>query len=208
MTGGSGSPASQWSSGRSCAFAASRTDGGIFGFTETGLNPGPQGILTVASEIVALVLLAATFVPRIGAGHDVRIPVALPLVGAAVVGTVVMSALWNQSSDAPADAAETPTSVSAGDGGAPAGDTDAAAVGAVEINGFRFTPAELTVAVGDTVTWTNAEGVDHSVVGDDDAFESERMTKEDTFEFTFDSAGTFAYICGLHPSMAGTITVE
>ena len=82
--------------GTLAAFALSRTDSGIFGFTETGLNPSPQGFLTVATEVAALVLLAATFIPRIGPGREVRIPVALPLVGAAVVVAVVMSVLWNQ----------------------------------------------------------------------------------------------------------------
>ena len=206
------------------AFALSRTDGGIFGFTETGLNPSPQGFLTVVTEVAALVLLAATFIPQLGAGRELRVPVALPLVGAALVGAVVMSVLWNQ---APEDfndpVAETGTTDSGSTGTASTdADTDtgtvtdstapgeepAAEAPEVEINKFRFTPAELTVSVGDAVAWTNAEGVDHSVVADDDGFESERLSNGDAFEFTFDTAGTFAYICGLHPSMSGTVTVE
>jgi plastocyanin len=78
----------------------------------------------------------------------------------------------------------------------------------VAIDKFAFDPEELTVAVGDTVVWTNAEGVGHSVVSGDDTFASDRLEQGDAFEFTFDTAGTFAYICGIHPSMAGTVVVE
>lgn len=42
-----------------------------------------------------------------------------------------------------------------------------------------------------------------------DAFESDRLNKgSDPFSFTFDVAGTYEYICGIHPSMHGKIIVE
>ncbi|MBF8289533.1 MAG: Copper binding protein, plastocyanin/azurin family [Chloroflexi bacterium] len=86
---------------------------------------------------------------------------------------------------------------------APAGDT------AVEIfdNGFRA--SNLTVAAGSTVTWTNIGDRPHSVRSTDSGFEgSDVLSGGGTYEHTFDAAGTFAYVCGIHASMTGTITVK
>ena len=60
---------------------------------------------------------------------------------------------------------------------------------------FAFDPGDLTVAVGDTVTWTNDDDTDHTVTADDDAFDSGDLGGGDTFEQTFDEAGEFAYHC-------------
>jgi plastocyanin len=79
----------------------------------------------------------------------------------------------------------------------------------VTMEGIQFEPAELTVAVGDTVTWTNNDSTGHDVAGDDfDSGESGGMAEGDTFEHTFDEAGTFDYVCTEHPGMEGTVTVE
>jgi len=77
----------------------------------------------------------------------------------------------------------------------------------ISIVDFNFDPAEMEVPVGTTVRWTNNDSFDHNVKADDGTFESETLGGGDTFEFTFETAGTFAYICGIHPSMQGTITV-
>jgi plastocyanin len=79
---------------------------------------------------------------------------------------------------------------------------------AIDIADFAFSPAELTVSVGDTVTWTNQDSAPHTVTSDDGAFDSGRMDQGDTFEFTFEEAGTFTYHCDFHPNMVATITVE
>ena len=78
----------------------------------------------------------------------------------------------------------------------------------VEIADFAFSPAELTVPAGTTVTWTNNDSAPHTVTSDDGAFDSGRLDEGDTFEFTFEEAGTFAYHCDFHPNMTATITVE
>jgi plastocyanin len=65
----------------------------------------------------------------------------------------------------------------------------------------------VTVPVGSTVTWTNDDRFDHSVVADDDSFVSESLGKGDVFEHTFTAAGEYAYICGIHPYMEATVTV-
>jgi len=74
------------------------------------------------------------------------------------------------------------------------------------IENHAFNPASLTIKVGDSVTWTNKDGVAHSVVFAD--FESDLLKKEDRFTHTFDTAGTFDYICGPHHDMKGTIEVQ
>ena len=70
-----------------------------------------------------------------------------------------------------------------------------------------FNPDTITVSVGDTVTWENVDGTDHTVTADDGDFDEE-LSDGDTYEETFDEAGEIAYHCEIHPSMTGTITVE
>lgn len=80
---------------------------------------------------------------------------------------------------------------------------------AVEIVDFSFGPKEATVAVGDTVTWTNADSAVHTVTGrEGETLESEDLAQDDTYEVTFEEAGTFEYVCKFHPNMQGTVTVE
>jgi plastocyanin len=79
----------------------------------------------------------------------------------------------------------------------------------VSMEGIQFQPAELAVGVGDTVTWTNNDSVGHDVTAD--AFSSGEpggMAQGDTFEHTFDEAGTFDYVCTVHPGMEGSVVVE
>ena len=79
---------------------------------------------------------------------------------------------------------------------------------AVTISGFAFDPAEITVKAGDTVTWTNQDSVQHKVVSDNGIFEGPAIGQGMTYSFTFATAGTYTYHCGIHPSMKGTVTVQ
>lgn len=78
----------------------------------------------------------------------------------------------------------------------------------VAIQNFAFDQANLTVAVGTKVKWTNNDSVPHTATSDTGAFDSGNLTKGQSFEFTFDKEGTYAYYCSVHPSMRGTITVN
>jgi len=80
-----------------------------------------------------------------------------------------------------------------------------ATASAVDIRDFAFSPAELTVPVGTTITWTNSDSTRHSVRWGDS--ESPVLATGATYERTLDTPGTYAYACGLHPSMRGTVTV-
>lgn len=90
----------------------------------------------------------------------------------------------------------------------PATPAGGVAADAVDIKGFAFDPADATVKVGQKVTWTNEDSAAHNVVADDGAFESETLEQGDTFEYTADAAGSFAYVCTFHPNMKATLTVE
>jgi plastocyanin len=79
----------------------------------------------------------------------------------------------------------------------------------VQMAGISFSPAEVTIGVGETVTWTNNDPTGHDVTGDAfDSGETGGLAQGDTFEHTFDEAGTFDYVCTVHPGMEGTVTVE
>lgn len=86
------------------------------------------------------------------------------------------------------------------------GSAPAAGGMAVSIAGFAFSPAALTVKVGDTVTWTNNDSTTHTVTGPD--FESGPLAPGKTFSHKFTAAGTFDYHCSIHPNMTGSITVQ
>lgn len=88
---------------------------------------------------------------------------------------------------------------------AKAANTDA---NTITIDNFTFTPPELTVAVGTTVKWVNHDDIPHSVVDGNKAFRSKALDTDDAYSFTFASAGTFSYFCGLHPHMQGKIVVK
>ncbi len=77
----------------------------------------------------------------------------------------------------------------------------------VSINNFTFNPASITIKTGTTVTWTNEDSAPHIVTSDGN-FDSSALSKGETFNYTFNTAGTFNYICSLHPSMKGKIIVE
>lgn len=77
----------------------------------------------------------------------------------------------------------------------------------VTIDNFTFTPAELKVKVGDTVTWTNHDDIPHTVVSAG-KFRAKTMDTDGTFSFTFTAAGDYKYFCSLHPHMTGMIKVE
>jgi plastocyanin len=82
------------------------------------------------------------------------------------------------------------------------------ATNAITIDNFTFTPPEITVPVGTTVKWVNHDDIPHSVVNKDKAFRSKALDTDDSFSYTFATAGTFEYFCGLHPHMTGKIIVK
>ena len=85
-----------------------------------------------------------------------------------------------------------------------AGDTEHA----VQISGFAFVPAELTIMVGDTVTWTNLDSVIHTATSTTGAFDAGDLDQNESYSLTFTAAGTYDYLCTPHPEMTGRIVVQ
>jgi LPXTG-motif cell wall-anchored protein len=73
---------------------------------------------------------------------------------------------------------------------------------------FSFSPATVTVNVGDTVTWTNSGHQPHNVVASNGSFTTATLQHGQSASHTFTTAGTFAYICAIHPFMHGTVIVK
>jgi plastocyanin len=78
----------------------------------------------------------------------------------------------------------------------------------VVMRNLAFDPATVTIQVGESVTWTNQDSMDHTIVADNGEFESSVLAGGAAFSFTFDTAGTYAYHCGIHPSMTGEVMVQ
>jgi Icc protein len=76
------------------------------------------------------------------------------------------------------------------------------------IDNFSFTPKETTVKAGSTVVWTNKDDIPHTVTSDNNLFASPVLDTNQSFPFTFASAGKFTYFCKLHPKMTGVVTVQ
>ncbi len=78
----------------------------------------------------------------------------------------------------------------------------------VAIDNFSFSPAEITVPVGEKVVWVNHDDVPHTVVSNSRLFASKAMDTDDKYEHVFAAAGTYPYFCSVHPHMTGTIFVK
>lgn len=65
----------------------------------------------------------------------------------------------------------------------------------------------MSVAVGDTVTWRNTGQAPHNATADDGSFKTPDLNNGQSASHTFSQAGTFSYICTIHPNMKGTVRV-
>lgn len=97
-------------------------------------------------------------------------------------------------------------------GQAPGGSTtsgDPVATTRVDLpKSYKFEPVAIVVTVGATVTWTNSDNFTHSVQLDGDPVPGAVMAPGTSISHTFNSQGTFAYVCAFHPqNMKGTVIV-
>jgi plastocyanin len=77
----------------------------------------------------------------------------------------------------------------------------------VEMVDFAFEPSSATIQVGGKVTWKNQGQAPHTATADDDSFDTGTIDAGKLGAETFKMAGTYSYICTIHPDMAGTIEV-
>lgn len=76
----------------------------------------------------------------------------------------------------------------------------------VKISGFKFEPENLTVKLGDKITWKNVDIVPHTATGSN--FDSKEIAHGKAWSFKPKTKGTYKYICSYHPGMMATFTVD
>ncbi len=104
------------------------------------------------------------------------------------------------------------SSTSSGSSSSASTSTDAASSSgggvAIKMQNIAFDPKAVTVKVGQKVTWTNEDTVDHNVTSQSgETIKSDNFGKGATFSFTPTKAGTIKYACTIHPGMTATLTV-
>ena len=98
---------------------------------------------------------------------------------------------------------------SSGQSSAPANTNQGAAENSIAIKGFAFSPAEIVVNVGDTVTWANEDNAAHTITSDSGSeLASPPLEKDGVYSYTFNEAGTYTYRCSIHRSMQGKVIVH
>jgi len=144
---------------------------------------------TLTSLLIASSLLGATALTACGGDDDASTP------AAAAAATPAHTASHESAPDR-ASKADAPDAK-------PAGPVSA------DISGFAFSPANLEVEVGQKITWTNSDAAPHTVTATSGAqFDSGTLEQGANYTWKATKAGTIEYVCEIHPSMVGTITVK
>jgi len=128
----------------------------------------------------------------------------LPLIGTVAALGLVLAGCGGGGSSSSSSSTSTPAASSSSSSSA------ASSGGGVQIKmqNIAFAPKSATVKVGQKVTWTNADTVDHNVTANSGAsFKSQNFGNGGTFSFTPTKAGTIKYVCTIHPGMTATLTV-
>ncbi len=71
-----------------------------------------------------------------------------------------------------------------------------------------FVPSDITVAVGDTVTWHNLDSsLTHTITSDNGSWTELTLPGGGTVSRVFNVVGDYSYHCRPHPSMVGVVRV-
>ncbi|TIO06913.1 cupredoxin family copper-binding protein [Mesorhizobium sp.] len=79
---------------------------------------------------------------------------------------------------------------------------------AVQIKGMKFHPAKISVAVGDTITFKNADSMTHTATALDGSFDTGQLAKGKSAKVKISAAGAHPFKCSIHASMKGTVTAK
>jgi plastocyanin len=79
---------------------------------------------------------------------------------------------------------------------------------AVKIANFKFGPETVTVAPNAAITWSNTDGVPHQIIVSGKKLQTAVLNKGQEAQLKIAEAGTYDYVCGIHPSMKGKIVVK
>ena len=140
------------------------------------------------------------------------------LVGGLIVILVIVGFMFLRNSSSQPSMISTPTSTpvqttsmppqSSGSPTSQASSSPTVAKNEVQIANFAFSPASMTIKVGDSVTWTNQDSVGHSATADDNSFDTGVLAQGKSGTITLSKAGTYTYHCRIHPMMHGIIIVQ
>jgi plastocyanin len=85
-----------------------------------------------------------------------------------------------------------------------------AATHSVAMRQYAYSPTAMTVNVGDTIRWTNYDTAQHDVMitNGPTSFHGPLIGKGQSWTYTFGTAGTYSYICSIHPDMKAQIVVR
>jgi plastocyanin len=78
----------------------------------------------------------------------------------------------------------------------------------IYMKGSVFSNTNLVIKAGTTVNWQNDDSMIHTVTADDGSFDSGQLAPGGVYSRTFNTTGTFAYTCTLHPGMVGVVVVN
>jgi len=78
----------------------------------------------------------------------------------------------------------------------------------VVIKNFDFSPMQVSIPAGGSVTWRNLDGEPHTVTSLDGLFRSGGLDQNDSFTFKFTKAGVYSYVCSIHPKMMASVVVK
>lgn len=117
----------------------------------------------------------------------------------ALVSTVLTFAIACGGSDSTPAPSPTP---------APGGPAVTIPTGAQSLGNQAYSPDQITVAVGASVTWTNTDAITHTSTSDTNGWNSGNIAPGGQFSVAFPTAGTFPYHCTIHPGMVGSVVVH
>lgn len=161
----------------------------------------PLWPIAVAVLALALALIGLTSLR----GAPSAVPAAAPAAQSNPLYAPLLDAVSQQPAAQAGYSASSPSSQSS------SGQSSAqAAKKTVEIMGMKYSPATLTVKVGDTVTWVNHDSAPHDVTVTDgpEKFKSPTLKKGESWSYTFKKAGKYSYYCSIHPDMKASVTAE
>lgn len=128
----------------------------------------------------------------------------------AIGGLLLVSGGDDNQSATPSNQSSTESSETHSDGGASQDEAGVAETETVNIQDSAYSPANIRVKKGATVTWTNQDSIQHDIMPDEesDNFKaSELLSQGESYSFTFNEVGTYTYHCTPHPFMKGSVEV-
>lgn len=105
------------------------------------------------------------------------------------------------------ESAGSPTEENGQSANAPAPSGEAPRAAKVEIADFAYDPDPVTVQVGGKVIWLNQDSAPHTATAEDGSFDTGTLEEGKLKSETFKQAGTYEYICQIHPDMHGVVEV-